>query len=95
MPPEIRRVASAAFTESGEPARQVGRRVLRPASAELSLQALSEAFVLSGELGKLSGGSTFFPKGVFRYRSHEEANRHWDECVARGMARLAVERERG
>ncbi len=36
--------------------------------------------------------STFIPKGVYRYKSHEEANRHALECLARGMARLAGSR---
>jgi hypothetical protein len=26
-------------------------------------------------------------KGVYRYPSHEAANQHWLECVARNMAR--------
>ena len=32
------------------------------------------------------------PKGVSRFKTHEEANRHWDLCLARGMAALASTR---
>lgn len=37
-------------------------------------------------------GSTFIPKGLYRFRSHEEANEHRLECLARGMAWLAGKR---
>lgn len=33
--------------------------------------------------------STFIPKGVYRFKSHEEANRHEQECIAQGMAAQA------
>lgn len=36
--------------------------------------------------------STFIPKGVYRFKNHEEANRHEQECIARGMAALAASR---
>ena len=36
--------------------------------------------------------NTFIPKGVYRYKSHEEANRHIQDCLARGMGLLAAER---
>lgn len=36
--------------------------------------------------------STFIPKGVYRFKTHEEANRHERECIARGMAALAASR---
>jgi hypothetical protein len=36
-----------------------------------------------------------FPKGIFRYKSHEEANEHQAACLAQGMARLVEERKHG
>lgn len=39
--------------------------------------------------------STFMPKGVFRFKTHEEANRQRDECLARGMAELSLKRKEG
>lgn len=77
------------------PARQVGRRTLSALTDTPNPQALRQGFVLTSEVARLSGGRVFFPKGVFRYRSHEEANSHQQECRAQGMARLALERERG
>ena len=35
---------------------------------------------------RLGGGA---PKGVFRYRSHEEANRDWDRWMSERVRRLA------
>lgn len=32
------------------------------------------------------------PKGVSRFKTHDEANRHWDFCLARSMAALAAMR---
>ncbi len=36
-----------------------------------------------------------FPKGVYRYRSHEEADAAWLEAIAVRMARIALARHRG
>jgi len=36
--------------------------------------------------------TTFVPKGVYRFRSHDEANRHELDCLARGMGLLAAKR---
>lgn len=33
--------------------------------------------------------STFIPKGIYRFKSHEEANKHEQECIAQGMAAQA------
>jgi hypothetical protein len=34
----------------------------------------------------------FIAKGVYRFRTHEEANRHQQDCLVRGMALLAARR---
>lgn len=36
--------------------------------------------------------STFIPKGVYRFKSHEAMNKHREDCLARGMGLLAAER---
>jgi hypothetical protein len=36
--------------------------------------------------------TTFVPKGLYRFRSHDEANRHELDCLVRGMGLLAAER---
>jgi hypothetical protein len=37
--------------------------------------------------------STFIPKGVYRFRSHKDANTQQEDCLAQGLAQLAAERE--
>jgi hypothetical protein len=34
-------------------------------------------------------------KGVYRYPTHEAANRHWLECVARNVANSSSKRNHG
>lgn len=36
-----------------------------------------------------SKGSTFVPKGVYRFATHEDADAHRNACLAQGMAKLA------
>jgi len=36
--------------------------------------------------------TTFVPKGVYRFKSHDEANRHELDCLVRGMGLLAAAR---
>jgi len=36
--------------------------------------------------------TTFMPKGVYRFRSHDAANRQQLDCLVHGMGRLALER---
>jgi hypothetical protein len=36
--------------------------------------------------------TTFVPKGVYRFKSHDEANRHELDCLVRGMGLLAAKR---
>jgi hypothetical protein len=42
--------------------------------------------------GLPTGNTSFIPKGVFRFMSHAEANRHQADCLTQGMARIARER---
>ncbi|HEY5932855.1 MAG TPA: hypothetical protein VIT63_08050 [Nitrospira sp.] len=37
--------------------------------------------------------STFIPKGVYRFRSHKDANKQQEDCLVQGLGRLAAERE--
>ena len=71
--------------------RQVGAR-REPAVAErASGLLLAEGARFNETLARVAP-STFFPKGVYRYRSHEAANQHALDCLARGMGRLALKR---
>lgn len=71
--------------------RTIGHRREPPITLQASGEQLAEGARFSESMGRLAI-STFVPKGVYRYRSHEEANRHEMECLARGMAQLAVGR---
>jgi hypothetical protein len=71
----------------------VGHRREKPLSFWASAELLKEGARFNETLQHLpTGRTTFFPKGVYRYRTFEEANRHWLECVARGMAEFASRR---
>lgn len=75
--------------------RQVGKRIEPTITEEVSGLALASNIAFSADLTQLAGGRVFFPKGVFRYKSHDEANAHQADCLAEGMAKLAMERHRG
>jgi len=59
--------------------RVVGRRK-PPAIGEVPSSEVRDA------MDALHGRGVCAPKGVFRYRSHEAANRDWDEWLAKAMA---------
>jgi hypothetical protein len=68
----------------------IGFRITRPLSDRASSVLLAESARFNDDTHRLpTGHTTFFPKGVYRYKSHDEAERHWLECIATGMASLA------
>ena len=70
--------------------RSVGRRRERPISVAASAELLREGAKFNEEFQKLSPGRwTGVPKGVYRFRTHEEANRHDEACAAARVAQLA------
>jgi hypothetical protein len=75
--------------------KEVGKRVEPLVLDVPSGTALASAVAFSAGVIQLAGGRVFFPKGVFRYKSHAEANEHQAACRAEGMARLVLERRRG
>lgn len=76
--------------------RIVGKQVLPPATNEPTVANLVAADRFMAGLRRLCGGQRhFFPKGVHRYRTHEEADAALLDAVARDMAELMIERERG
>lgn len=73
--------------------RAVGRRKERPISYWPSGELLAEGARFNDAIHRLpTGNTTFVPKGVYRFKTHEEANRHEAACLATGMARIALER---
>ncbi len=75
------------MTASEKPIRVIGRRKERPITFSASGELLAEGARFNDEIHKLPSGSvTCIPKGVFRFRSHEEANEHWLVCVSNAIA---------
>jgi hypothetical protein len=67
--------------------RIVGKRKERDISFHASGELLREGALFNTEMQKLQ--STFrFPRGVFRYRTHEEADKHMSECVVASMVAI-------
>jgi hypothetical protein len=53
---------------------------------------LAEGAHFNEEVHRLpTGNTTFIPKGVYHFRSHEEADQQWDECLVKGIAQRALE----
>jgi hypothetical protein len=73
--------------------RTIGYRKERPISFSASAALLAEGARFNDEIHRLpTGKSTFIPKGVFRFKSHEDANRHQMDCLVGGMAASALAR---
>ena len=72
--------------------RTVGSRQEAPLAALASGALLTEGARFSEALAALGPG-TGFPKGIYRYRTHEEANQHQQDCLIQFMAQLAMLRQ--
>ena len=58
-------------------------RIAKTPSGEL----LAESARANESIASFPGGETaFIPKGVYLHRTLADANRQWDECLARAMA---------
>lgn len=74
--------------------RTVGHRKERPITFSASAELLMEGARFNEEIHRLpTGATTFIPKGVFRFKTHEAANQHQQQCLAEGMALIASERK--
>ncbi len=71
--------------------RQVGSKRERALSFNASGALLAEGARFNEAISRLSQ-TTFVPKGIYRFRSHDAANRHAEDCLVRGMGRLAATR---
>ena len=73
--------------------RTVGHRKEHPITFSASAALLTEGARFNDELHRLPTGSrTFIPKGISRFKKHEQANRFEQECLAVRMAEIALER---
>lgn len=75
--------------------RQVGTRKEATVQPIPHASALVSGAEFSMSIAQLAGGSTFVPKGLYRFRTHEEANEKAASWLAAGMARIALERKHG
>jgi hypothetical protein len=71
--------------------RKVGSRRTRTISSEASASLLIEGAIFNEAVSRLAP-STFIPKGIYRFRCHEAANQHAEDCLVRGMGLLAAMR---
>lgn len=73
--------------------RMIGRRKEHPITFSASADLLAEGARFNDEIHRLpTGNQTFIPKGVYRFKSFEEANRQDFDCLVKGMAQIARER---
>jgi hypothetical protein len=76
--------------------RVVGRRAQLHLTAEASAERLTEGARWNDSLRPLAGGARIaLARGVYRYRTHEEADIAWREAIAGGMAELVRRRRNG
>lgn len=74
--------------------RIIGHRKEQPIAFSASADLLLQGARFNDEIHRLpSGQLTCIPKGVFRFASHAEANRQQQDCLAKVMALLALERD--
>lgn len=71
--------------------RIIGTRKERPLSLAARGDLLKEGALFNTEMQKLQS-SFRFPKGLYRYQSHEDADRHWTECIVANI--VAVQEAR-
>jgi hypothetical protein len=67
--------------------RLIGNRIQKTLSDSTDDASIKSAMLFNDGLQKLpTGNTTFIKKGVYHFKTHEEANRHWFTSVAKGMA---------
>lgn len=66
--------------------RLVGTRRIREITMHADGELLKEGALFNDEIHKLPTGKTMrFKKGIYRYKSHDEANQHQDACLIEQM----------
>lgn len=73
--------------------RTVGHRKEPPISFAASAELLLRGACFNDEMHRLPGGErTFVRKGVYRFFTHADANRHQQECVIAGIVSTVRDR---
>jgi hypothetical protein len=74
--------------------RIIGHRKERPITFSASAELLAEGARFNDEIHRMpTGNETFMPKGLFFFKTHEEANRQQMDNLIKGMAKIARERK--
>lgn len=75
--------------------RIVGNRKERVISLAANADLLIEGAHFNDEIHRMPGSDIAgMRKGVYRFMTHAEANRHQNECIIAGMVELARKRQR-
>jgi hypothetical protein len=73
--------------------RIIGRRQEAPLSFSASGELLAQGARFNDDLrGLPTGDAAFIPKGLYRFRTHEEASAHAQKCLVERIARIAAQR---
>ncbi len=74
--------------------RIVGSRMIKLIQFQASYELFVEGCKFNEQIHKLpSGGNTSIKKGLYRFKNHEQANRHWENCLAEKMTKQALNSE--
>ena len=75
--------------------RIAGQRQTIPIGFAASAALLAEGAQFNDEIHRMPGGNdSYIPKGVYRFKTHAEANKHQLDCIAKGMAALVRARSK-
>ena len=69
--------------------KRLGRRLEAPLVSQPSGELLKAGVRFSEALAAM-GTQTFIAKGLYHFASHEAANQHQLDCIARGLAARAM-----
>lgn len=76
--------------------RIVGTRRVREMTFDASGENLKRGCEFNDEIHRTFGTrDNGVPKGVYRFKTHKEANEHQEMCMANKMARIAISRKAG
>ena len=89
----MREKSELPLCEGETPMKTIGHRKERPITFSASADLLAEGARFNDEIHRLlTGNMTFIPKGVYLFKTHEDADRHQEACLAASMARIALKR---
>ncbi len=73
---------------------KVGKRNIRSVSSNASSEAFIEGSKFNESLQSLpTGNQTFIPKGIYFFKTNQEADKHREACLIQGMVKVVVNRK--